>query len=85
MSVLSEIGNLHTISGSTITQTFGDLAVSIPDIAWICCTLIVLALIIRPIVLAAIREYKQSNTCFKKFADLERRLGTLEKEKHDGL
>lgn len=74
MSVLSNIGNLSSVDGATITQTFGDLAISVPDVAWICCTIIIITLLLRPVFLLCITEYKKSHTCYKKFEEIYKRL-----------
>lgn len=74
MTVLSNIGNLHTLSDTTVTQTFGDLVVTLPDVAWICLTAIVIALILKPVLLLIVREYQKAHSCYCKFAALEDRL-----------
>lgn len=81
MSILSEIGNLNlsSLSSTTVTQTFWDLAVSIPDIAWICGTVIVLALILKPVAMAIVQEFKRARHCNGKFQDIEVRLQQLER------
>lgn len=81
MSILSEIGNLNlsSLSGTTITQTFGDLAVSIPDVAWVCGTVIVVALIFKPVAMAIVQEFKRARHCTAKFEDMELRIQQLER------
>lgn len=81
MSILSEIGNLNltSLTGTTITQTFGDLAVSIPDVAWICGTVIILALIFKPVLMLIVQEFKRARHCTTKFSNIEDRLQKLER------
>lgn len=57
-----------------LTQTLGEIVATLPDVAWICITAIVVALILKPVLLLIAREYQKAHSCYCKFSDLENRL-----------